>query len=387
MPTRERKCLLRILLQGVGFAPSSTAEWPIMAYKSQHYRLLSLMAQAYALVFSAKECTVTYTAFTTQQALDDLCSLPSVHATIAALKAYSTQVALDGAEEARKCCGGYGFSLLSGFPAIIGDLAPMPTLEGENYVMYQQTARYLMKAATNIKQGIKVDDGVCYLSAGLAALDSSNNPQIRCPGTNKDFLDPTMQVQIFRHRATRLTFQAHHLLTSAQTAEGDNLPYASAWNKHMLALVHAARAHIELFVLTSFITRTSPSHCPSPPIRTVLQNLRSLFALTSIENPASLGSLGFFEDGYICQSQLVTIRELVDELLGKLMDEVVGLGDAWGFSDASLASALGCRDGDVYTRLMAWTRQLPMNVKAKESGGVQKSGYERVIGPMLKGRL
>ena len=32
--------------QGVGEAPKSTAEWPILAYKSQHYRLLSLLAQA-----------------------------------------------------------------------------------------------------------------------------------------------------------------------------------------------------------------------------------------------------------------------------------------------------------------------------------------------------
>ena len=83
--------------QGIGVSPTSTAEWPIMTYKSQHYRLLSLMAQAYALFFAAKEGTAIYSNHIEKSALDDLSSLPMVHVTMAALKAYATQVALDGA--------------------------------------------------------------------------------------------------------------------------------------------------------------------------------------------------------------------------------------------------------------------------------------------------
>ena len=373
--------------QGIGVSPSATAEWPILTYKSQHYRLLSIMSQAYALFFAAEECTKIYTAFAAEQALDDLSSLPFLHATIAALKAYHTQVALDGAEDARKCCGGYGYSVLSGLPSIVGALAPMPTLEGENHVMYQQTARYLMKAITRMKQGLEVDEGVAYLAAGHKHLASSTIPGIRCPGKKPDFLTQEMQVEIIRHRATRLTFHAHHLLTTAQSKEGGNLQYADAWNKHILPLVYAARAHIELFVLEAFNTHISPQSCPDPSIRGVLSTLRSLFALTAISNPVFPGSQGFIEAGYISYARLEIIRALVDELLQRLIPEIIALGDAWNFSDASLASALGCKDGDVYTRLMSWTRQLPMNVKGREDGGVQRKGYERVIGPMLKGRL
>lgn len=375
--------------QGIGFSPSSTAEWPIMAYKSQHYRLLSLMAQAYALFFAAKECTTIYNTLTTRQIADDHSFLPFVHATTAALKAYATQVAFDGAEEARKCCGGYGYSVLSGFPSIVGDLAPMPTLEGENYVMYQQTARYLMKAITNIKANLPIDDSISYLATGSDPYLSPRTPpsDTRCPASSSDFLAPETQLAIFRHRTTRLAFRAHHLLATAQSPSGSNLPYAQAWNTHMLPLVHAARAHIELFVLSAFTTHTSASTCPDPAIRTVLQRLCSLFALTDIENPLSHGSLHFVEDGYVSLSQLEEIRALVDGLLGELMPDAVALGDAWGFSDPSLGSALGCWDGDVYGRLMGWTRQLPMNVKARESGGVERRGWEEVIGPMLRSRL
>ena len=373
--------------QGIGFSPTSMAEWPIMAYKSQHYRLLSLMAQAYALFFSATECTTIYNTLTANLIADDHSFLPFVHATTAALKAYSTQTAFDGAEDARKCCGGHGYSVLSGFPSIVGDLAPMPTLEGENYVMYQQSARYLMKAVTNIKKGLSVDDGVSYLANDPDAFASSTAPKLCCPASQSDFQNPETQLQIFRHRATRLTFYAHHLLTTAQSSSGANLSYAEAWNKHMLPLIHAARAHIELFVLDAFIKHTSPTACPEPCIRAALSNLRSLFALTAIESPLSHGSLHFVEDGYISLAQLREIRALVEGLLERLMPDVIALGDAWAFSDASLGSALGCRDGDVYERLMGWTRQLPMNVKARKEGGVQRSGFKKVIGPMLKARL
>jgi len=362
--------------QGVGVATDTTQELPIIAYKSQHYRILTLMAQSYALVFAAKACTTIYRDVVARQAQGDHSALPHGHAVTAALKAYATQVAFDGAEDVRKCTGGYGYSVLSGFPAIVGSLAPMPTLEGENYVMYQQTARYLMKAAraANAGRGSELHEGVAYLAAPLQAA---------CSLRGAEFLDAEEQIEIFRHRAARLVFYAFSLLEHAQ--EEDKLPYAQAWNKNMLPLIHAARAHIELFVLESFIFQTAL--CPDPASQTVLHALRSLFALTAIENPASLGALGFFEDGYISFAQLESIRTQVDELLEKLMPEIIGLGDAWGFSDASLGSALGMRDGDVYGRLMGWTRQLPMNVKKREEGGVQRSGWEGVVGPWLRSRL
>lgn len=153
----------------------------------------------------------------------------------------------------------------------------------------------------------------------------------------------------------------------------------------MLPLVFAARAHIELFVLQSFITHTKT--CPDPPSAATLHNLRSLFALTAIESPASISASSFVEDGYLSFSQVEDVRELVHGLLDKLLPEIVGLGDGWNFSDASLGSALGCRDGNFYERVMGWTRQLPMNVKAREEGGVQRSGWERWVGPMVKGKL
>ncbi|KAL8791566.1 MAG: hypothetical protein Q9195_005830 [Heterodermia aff. obscurata] len=387
--------------QGVGFSPTTSTpttaeekEWPIMAYKSQHYRLLSLMAQAYALFFAARECTALYTKLTAD---DDLTLLPFVHATTAALKAYATQVAHDGAEDARKCCGGFGYSVLSGLPSIVGDLAPMPTLEGENHVMYQQTARWLMKAINKLQAGLAVDEGVSYLSDAFTSSPTTTEPPKKCPASGLEFLHPETQLQIFRHRASRLAFHAHDCLTKAVE---DKVPYAEAWNTNMLPLIHAARAHIELFVLEAFIAHTSspPTTSPSPPTTPskplppttspspttpsfppALPPLLTLFALTTIENPLSPGSIHFFEDAYLSLSQLHDIRTLVGGLLEELRRDTIALGDGWGFSDASLGSAIGCADGDVYRRVMGWTRGLP--------GNLRDGGRGRWEGGVVRGRL
>lgn len=179
--------------QGVGMESDAERgrEWPIINYQSQKYRILSLMAQAYALDFAAKTCNNLYQEILARQKEGDHSTLPYGHAITAALKAYATQVAFDGAEDARKCCGGYGYSVLSGFPAIVGTLAPMPTLEGENWVMYQQTARYLMKAATvvleNKSEGLH--EGVRYVASPR---------QLACPLKGNEFLDADKQVEVFQ---------------------------------------------------------------------------------------------------------------------------------------------------------------------------------------------
>ena len=74
------------------------------------------------------------------------------------------------------------------------------------------------------------------------------------------------------------------------------------------------------------------------------------------------------------------MRRRIDGLLEFLLPDVIALADAWSFSDASLASAFGCRNGDVYTRLLAWIRQLPINVEAAKNDGVSRRAGRRAFG-------
>ena len=361
--------------QGVGVSTERTQEMAIIEYKSQQYRLLIALAQAYALIFASKACIESYESLQKEQLNDDHTNLPRMHALTAALKAYSTQVGFDGAEDARKCCGGFGFSDLSGMPAITNTLAPLPTLEGENYVMYQQTARYWMKGVKALKRDESFDPELGYLKH--RSLDKCKYRTV------EEFLDADNQLLIFRHRASRLIHNAASLLEKAQVE--DKLSYEDAWNTHMLPIVQASRAHIELFVLGNFTK--SLAWCEDEATRNALTRLRDLFALTAIENAALPGAMGFIEDGFIDFEQICTIRKAVDTLLKELVPDIIALGDGWDFTDGSLGSAIGMADGNMYERLMAWTKQLPLNVQAKKDGSLHRKGYESVIGPMFKSRL
>jgi acyl-CoA oxidase len=148
---------------------------------------------------------------------------------------------------------------------------------------------------------------------------------------------------------------------------------AEAWNEHMMLLISAPRAHIEYFVMKSFVdTISSLSNTTSPGLPTVLSRLGSLFALSTIINTRSVDALSFLEtDGtpYLSSFQLDTIRSLFNDLLGQLLPEAVALTDAWDFLDASLCSVLVMYDGNVYESIMRWVEQMPINKKAWENGG------------------
>ncbi|KAJ7648113.1 hypothetical protein FB45DRAFT_823261 [Roridomyces roridus] len=350
----------------IAFDSADNAEVPIFAFKLQQYRLLTLMARAFALHFAGVHVGSLYEARLAQQERDDHSELAPVHALLAGMKAYSTQVTADGAEDARKCCGGHGYLAMSGFGQLVPTATAIATLEGENFVMYQQLARFLVKCVGRAEQHSTTE----YLRSPNTVSDIS---------PEADLLEPTVQLGIFRHRSARLVVECAEALLASQQ---EGLSFAQAWNKHILSLIAAARAHTETVVLTAFIDSIVGVQHDS--VRAVLRRLCSLFALSSIEGP---NGGDFLADGYISNVHLRPIRESIDLLLEELVPDAIALTDSWNFTDACLASALGCWDGDVYERMMEWTRQVPLNVDVRKMGGVFKPGFEQYIKPVLRAKL
>lgn len=69
----------------------------------------------------------------------------------AGLKGYCCNAAAVGIEELRKCCGGAGYLLASGIAPLEADFKWRATAEGDTVVMLLQTARHLVKVATDAK--------------------------------------------------------------------------------------------------------------------------------------------------------------------------------------------------------------------------------------------
>ena len=94
--------------------------------------------------------------------------MAELHAIISAIKAISSWYAYKGLHECRLACGGLGYSYYSRFALMMANVDINCTWEGDNNVLLQQTAKFLLdqyknkmknKAKTSITaEWIKIDD-------------------------------------------------------------------------------------------------------------------------------------------------------------------------------------------------------------------------------------
>lgn len=90
--------------------------------------------------------------------------LEELHHLTSGVKAFSTDCAYIGNDEMRQSCGGAGFTMASGIAQVWADTSAMPTFEGVNVVMYQQSARLLFKQFNNANKGKKKHGFFEYLN-------------------------------------------------------------------------------------------------------------------------------------------------------------------------------------------------------------------------------
>lgn len=72
-----------------------------------------------------------------------------LHAMSSGLKALCSEMAASSIETCRRAAGGHGYLLMSGLPRLYATTVAACTYEGENTVLYLQTARYLLKCLPN----------------------------------------------------------------------------------------------------------------------------------------------------------------------------------------------------------------------------------------------
>lgn len=79
-----------------------------------------------------------YRQFEKDRDVGNFSTLPELHALSSGLKAVCTWITADGIEACRRCCGGHGYSLLSGLPTLFASYVQNVTWEGDNNVMCLQ---------------------------------------------------------------------------------------------------------------------------------------------------------------------------------------------------------------------------------------------------------
>jgi len=363
-------------------APSAL-ELPVLDYPQQQYRLLPLLAAAFAFHFTGRYMKTIYEQMIKGLSAGSTSSLSQVHATSAGLKAYTTTVTTNGIEECRRLCGGHGYSKSAGLSDMFVNYAPACTYEGDNIVMYLQTARYLVKAAMSVQKSGE-NMGVTYLTP------SSSSSSLSCPASSpSDMTHPEVLLMCLAHRAKRMVMAVtKDVVTSTASS---SLSFSQALRQHQIPLVKTAQAHCEYVLFEQFAQAVNqlkqnqksvpdsqnqePRPCNGGVV--VLERLLALFGVMCVERNAA----EFMMDGFVSPKQIGWVSNGISALLAYLRPEAVALVDAFGHSDYELNSVLGRYDGDVYRHLFEWAKRAPMNQ------GLTPPGYEEYLKPLLNGEV
>ncbi|GMS78740.1 hypothetical protein PENTCL1PPCAC_915 [Pristionchus entomophagus] len=320
-------------------------EVQILDYQTQQHRIFPQIARAYAIIFTYMDIKDQYDAMIKGIAEGQTDLLPDLHAITSGLKSVVTHMAGLGIEQCRMACGGHGYSDASGLPKLYGVQIGGCTYEGENMVMLQQTARYLMKAVASALQGKPLSHSVAYFgkkSSGKSRIGKEGGDIAR---------EHEAMLEALEHAACRLSVEASQMWEKrgrgGETKE-------RAWNGVTVEMNRAARVHTRVFMARSFHRRVTSS---PPSIRPVLTDLLSLYLHYECVDMAH----HLLEDGFCSGEQIRYLKSRLYEDLTTLRPNAVSLVDSFDQSDRELNSVLGRRDGNVYEALYQWARKSELN--------------------------
>ncbi|RCI06450.1 hypothetical protein CU098_005985 [Rhizopus stolonifer] len=331
-----------------------TVETPVLDYTMQQYRLFPIIAQAYACHFTGQEMHRMYHENQEKMAQGDFSYLADLHASSSGLKSLTTTLAVAAIEDCRRACGGHGYSLFSGLGQFYQDYLPKATWEGDNYLLTQQTARYLLKTMRSIRAG--KTDATNFSSEYIAEYVA--HPEAKCGFTTvSDLHHPELLLSAFKFRAASLIDKTVHAMDQEQTS----------WNDMLVDMYRISRAHCQLFMAHNFIKAVFDD--PNP----VLKDVAVLYCLSTLEQEAA----DFLMCGYLSPEQALMIKQYMVVMLKKIRPNAVALVDAFGFPDYLLNSALGESEGHVYERLTQMAEKEPLNAHRVAEG------YHQFIRPLI----
>lgn len=344
-----RYCAVRRQFQDLDAKGSNVSENQVLNYSMVQFRLLPLLAATFALHFTGRNMISLYeenqkrlAAGTPPPSNDsqrrpgpeeltpgaDL--LADLHSTSCALKAFSSTVAAEGLEVCRRACGGHGYSSFSGIGSYYADYLPTVTWEGDNYMLTQQVARYLLKSARAVLSGKAADnDTTRFLKVFLKRQDIGAAFDVL--GSDQELVDA------FAWRVAYLTFDA------LKKRDEEKQP----WNSLLVDFYRLSTAHAQYMVVKSFkdaLHSDSMGGALGEQTRGVLHTLFKLFALHTLEKESS----EFFSSAATTIKQIALARKQVMKLLEEIRPHSVRLVDSWKFPDWQLDSSLGRYDGRVY---------------------------------------
>jgi acyl-CoA oxidase len=255
--------------------------------------------------------------------------------------------AADGIETCRRALGGHGFHSGSGLVGISNDYLSKPTVEGDNWMITQQMASYLIKKIETVveRPNSQPKNQADELFQRYLRERSQHSP-VEIIRNGK--VDNEAIVDAFRWRAADLTYRAFEA----------RIVQRKKWNSLLIQLHKLSRVYSEMILVVNFYKALGSLQL-SAPTADVMRDLFRLFAIHTMESD----SRSFATTNAVTNSSLDALPDTILILMTeKIRPHAVKLVDAWAIPDYLLDSALGRYDGKVYEDLFNRAhRRNPLN--------------------------
>ncbi|KAJ2082712.1 hypothetical protein H4R24_001380 [Coemansia sp. RSA 988] len=348
-------------------------ESPVLDYGMVQYRLIPLVAQNYAMFATSQAFSQHYAECMAELGRGNFAPLKELHATACGLKRWTSDAAIRGIDTCRHACGGHGFSQFSGLNEFYGNQYPNIIWEGDNYLLSQQTVRFLLTQIRALRAGktVAANQTTEYLRRHLSAGRIAMVPPPQFVGRSIETLalDPNAQLELLSFRAAAMASDLADQMEGGQT-----------WNRSLVAMQRLCDAHSDYIVASYFRRHLSTLPAGSPLLPT-LNKLASLLFLYVLEQNSSdlfrLPGRAAFSTAQVAQ-----VERLLAEIIEDVREQAVPLVDAFGVSDMRLNSALARSDGKVYENYLQWAMEDPLN-KDGSGPAIRAEWFKKYYAPVL----
>ncbi|EGC35432.1 hypothetical protein DICPUDRAFT_78883 [Dictyostelium purpureum] len=268
-----------------GATTKSKQELPIIAYSTTHRRLIPYIARTYALDMAHKTIADLIPTYPKE----------TIHSYTSGFKAITSWAAVEALQSCREVMGGQGFRLCNRVSMLRNHADLVTTGEGDNTVLTQQVAKYLLGLYHQVVKGSK--KSVEHLSfKGELAYINNLTAQPPTPNTNANQLSNISYHQwLLEKREFLLIKELHSRLYGRhddELIEPNTERWFTVWNQSLPLCIRITKANVDRLTQSFFlkkIVEQSGSNLVDTATLTMLKNLCRLDSLVQIQK-----DFGFF---------------------------------------------------------------------------------------------
>ncbi|KAI9280781.1 acyl-CoA dehydrogenase/oxidase [Sporodiniella umbellata] len=304
----------------------------IMDYQSHYVKLVPAIAFLYVVQASSDVLNSQFDILTAggkMEPMDYLNHMGDLHAISASLKGLTGWYGSEILEICRRSCGGHAYSAYNCIGHIIGEWGVMTTGGGDNVVLLQQAASYLVSRLEKQLQfdqypDFKFKSSIDYIrnAKQYVATKAWSVTDVNQIKDSKVLLDAVYTILIHTISKKRKIVKREELI---------------------LESTRVSELHCAAFMLSVAIDRFASAQIDKN-VALILQKLAHLWGLHVLYTYSEEG----FKEDYLTSAHIKNITEAYFETCKSIRTQVIGLTDAFGFPDFILKAPIAKYDGDIY---------------------------------------